>query len=260
MQGRAQRIGAVSRLAILELYRRRDVLVAFILAAAIMVPLASFSLFGVQGVVRHLQEVALLLVWLFAIVIGLGTAGRQLSAELENRTIYPLLSKPIGRGEFLVGKFFGAFAATASCTLLFYACYAGMVGIKSGNPFSAVFVQALLLHLAAMAVVTAMVIFGSTFLTASANLTCCALIVAGMLLFGERLAGIAGEAPVAAGVVAYAAHALLPHLEFFDLRLRLVHGWEPLSWNIFLAALLYAVAYSAALLGWSVAIFKRMRL
>lgn len=260
MRAVCQRVGAVALLAVLELYRRRDLLVAFILASVILVPLASLNLFGVQGVVRYLQEVALLLVWVFSIIIGLGTAARQLSAELDSRTIYPLLSKPIRRGEVLVGKYFGALVATASCTLLFYACYAVLGLVKGGLALNLVFVQALLLHLAFLAVLTALVICGSTLLTPSANLTCGALLTAGMLLFGERLAGIAASAPLAAKVIAYGAHIVLPHFEFFDLRQRIIHSWEPVSAGVTGAVLLYAALYSAALLGFSIALFNRRKL
>ena len=243
-----QRILAVAGLSVTELFRRRDVMVAFLLAAVILVPLATLNLFDVKGVVRYLRELALLLVWLFSLVITITTAARQVPAEIAARTIYPLLAKPLRRGEFLVGKFAGAAAAAMASTLLFYACYALLVGIKEGAWPDLVFLQAVVLHLAALGLLAALVILGSVLLTPSATITVAALLTAGMLLFGQRLAEVAGAGGAVTGGIALAAHLFLPHFEFFDLRLRVVHSWPAVDTFTFLAILLYAVLYTTAAL------------
>jgi ABC-type transport system involved in multi-copper enzyme maturation permease subunit len=243
-----QRILAVAGLSVTELFRRRDVIVAFLLAAVILVPLAAFNLFDVKGVVRYLRELALLLVWLFSVVITITTAARQVPAEIEARTIYPLLAKPLRRGEFLVGKFLGAAAAAMASTLLFYVCYALLVGIKEGAWPNPVFLQAVVLHLAALGLLAAVVILGSVLLTPSANITVAALLTAGMLLFGQRLADVAGAGSAVLGGIVLVAHLFLPHFEFFDLRLRVVHSWPAVDTATFLAVLLYAALYTGAAL------------
>ena len=110
---------AVARLLLLQLYRRRDVYVALFLGLLVVVPLASINLFGVEGVVRYLSEVSLLLVWIVSIVICISMTARQLPEELERRTILPLLSKPVRRSDVLLGKLLGAGLATGSAVLLF---------------------------------------------------------------------------------------------------------------------------------------------
>jgi hypothetical protein len=50
-----------------------------------------------------------------------------------------------------------------------------------------------------------------------------------------------------------------PHVEFFDLRRRVVHEWGPVGWQVAAAVLLYAVVYAGACLllaGW---IFRRKK-
>ncbi|NOY82900.1 MAG: ABC transporter permease [Kiritimatiellaeota bacterium] len=260
MRGPLRNIAAIASTAVLELYRRRDVYTAVVLAIVVTVPLASVNVFGVKGIVRYLREITLLLVWLFTLVIGLTTAARQIPRELENRTIYALLAKPLRRSEFILGKFAGAVAATGLAVLLFYLCYVVLDGLKEGVWYTPVLPQVVLLHLALVALMTALVIFGSTFLTPSANVTCSALIVAGMLLFGQKIPEAAARAVAPASWILWTAHAVLPHFEFFDLRLRLVHGWEPISPAVLLAVLGYCTLYTTALLGGAVAIFSRKRL
>jgi len=260
MKGALRNISAIAGTSVLELYRRRDVYTAIVLAIVITVPLASVNVFGVGGIVRYLREVTLLLIWLFTLVIGLTTASRQIPRELETKTIYPLLAKPVRRSEFILGKFAGAVAATGLSVLLFYACYVVLDGLKEGVWYAPVLPQVILLHLALVVLMTALVIFGSTFLTPSANLTCSALIVGGMLLFGQKIPDAASQAAAPTRWVLWAAHAILPHFEFFDLRLRLVHGWEPIQASVLAAVLGYCALYTAALLGGAVAVFSRKRL
>ncbi len=254
-----RRIMAIAGCAVLELYRRRDVYVAVILAAVILVPLSGVNLFGVGGVVRYLHEVALLLIWLFSIVITLTTAGRQLPGEIERRTILPLLSKPVRRSEVVLGKFVGAVIASGTAVAAFYLCYVVLTGLKSGQWFSWILVEAFVLHLAFVVLATALCICGSTFLTAAANLTCCALITGGMLLYGHRLVDMAQSLTGFGHWLVMGLHLGLPHFEFFDLRMRLIHEWEPLSVWLLLAVVGYAVVYAAVLLAVASLRFKRQR-
>jgi len=253
-------IATLAWASILELYRRKDVYTAVVLALIIVTPLASVNFFGVGGVVRYLREVTLLLIWLFSIAIALSTAARQIPLELEQRTIYPLLAHPVRRSEFVIGKFAGAFAASTLTLLLFYLCFIVLSGIKSGQWFSAVLFQAIVFHVIFLALAAALTIFWSTFLTPSATLTCSALIVLGMFLFGLHLPEAASKALFPANWILTAAHIVLPHFEFFDLRLRIIHGWEPVPLWAFAGAVLYGVGYSAVLLAAAVTIFQRKQL
>jgi len=245
---------------ILELYRRKDVYTAIILAVIITVPLATVHVFGFKGIVRYLREIMLLLVWFFSIVIGLTTAARQIPREIERRTIFPLLARPVRRGEFVVGKFFGAWAATASAILLFYVCYILLTGFKEGEWVTPVLLQAVFLHLTFASLMVALTIFGSTFLTPSANITISALITVSMLLLGIRIPDAAVSLTFPGNAVLWIAHMILPHFEFFDLRLRVIHGWGPLSPGVLGGVLTYGIAYSAVLLSAAVWLFSRKRL
>ncbi len=244
----------------LELYRRKDVYTAIILALVITVPLAGVHIFGFKGIVRYLREIMLLLIWLFSIVIGLTTAARQIPGEIERRTIYPLLARPVRRGEFVVGKFLGAWSATASAILLFYVCYILLVGFKEGEWVTPVLVQAVVFHLIFAALMVALTIFGSTFLTPSANVTISALLTASMLLFGIRIPDAAVQLAFPGNMILWSAHMVLPHFEFFDLRLRVIHSWGPVAAPAFLGVVAYGIAYSAVLLSAAVWVFSRKRL
>lgn len=259
MSVRMCQIKALMRLSVLELYRRKDMIVVFVLGAVILLPLALFNPFGISGASRYMNEVALLLVWLFSLVIGLGVSARLFPPEFESRTIYPMLAKPVARGTILTGKYLGALAAAVSALAVFYLAYGILVGVRQGVWFPVIFVQAFVLHIGFLMVVTALGLAGSLMMTPSANLTLSALVVVGMLFYGQRLPSLAASQPPFGRGVLTLLDWIGPHVEFFDLRQRVVHEWPAIGWNVCLAALVYAVGYASVCLALATVAFREKR-
>jgi len=159
-----------------------------------------------------------------------------------------------------LGKYLGALAASLSALAVFYLAYAVLIGVRQGAWFPPVLLQAFFLHVGLLGVVSALGVLGSLLLTPSANLTFCALTVAGMLLFGQRLPVFAATQPLPGKCVLGLIHWLGPHLELFDLRQRVVHAWPPISWGVCAVVLAYGAAYAAACLALAACVFKRKRL
>jgi len=260
MSVRWLQLKALAGLSVLELFRRKDLIVVFVLSAVILLPLSFLSPFGISGASRYMNELALLLVWLFSVVIGLGVSVRLFPPEFESRTIYPMLAKPVGRGTILAGKYLGGLAASVSALAVFYLAYGVLVGVRQGVWFPTILLQAFVLHVGFVAVVTALGLTGSLFLTGSANLTVCGLLIVGMLIFGQRLPALAAEQPVPGKWVLTLIHWLAPHLEFFDLRQRVVHDWPALGWGVCAAVSAYAACYAAACLALAACVFRHKRL
>ncbi|MCX5883541.1 MAG: hypothetical protein NTU74_17630, partial [Deltaproteobacteria bacterium] len=86
---------AIAGVVITELYRRKDFYVLFVLTAVITLLTGAVNFFNDPQIVRYLKEIALLLIWISGLVIAIGTTARQIPAERENRTIFPLLAKPV---------------------------------------------------------------------------------------------------------------------------------------------------------------------
>jgi len=252
-----RQMSALVRISFIELWRRNDVFGLLILALALMVPLALANPFGAAGASRYLDEVALLLIWGFSLIIALGTGSRLFPPEFESRTIYPLLSKPISRGRLLVGKFLGAVAASWSALLFFYALFVGSVAFRGGSAFSLEVAQAFVLHLAATAFAVAFALFFSLVVTRSAALTLSGLALVGMFFFGRNLPHYAEAVTTPLAVLLKALYVVGPHLEFFDMRQRVIHGWGAVDGLVFLAALGYALVYVGILLVAAHAVLKK---
>ena len=134
-----------------------------------------------------------------------------------------------------------------------------MVGARQGVWFPVVFVQAFFLHIGFLVVVTALGLAGSLLLTPSANLTMCGLSVIGMLFFGQRLPSLAAAQPLPGRTVLTLIHWFGPHVEFFDLRQRVVHEWPAIGWGVCGVVLVYAVGYAAVCLAVAALAFRNKR-
>lgn len=249
---------ALVKLSFLELWRRNDIFGMLVLGVALMVPLSLASPFGASGATRYLDEMALLLIWGFSLFIALGTGSRLFPPEFDNRTILPLLSKPISRGRLLFGKYLGAVLASWSALLFFYALFVGSTLFR-GGALSLELAQAFVFHLSFVAVAVSIAMAGSLLVTPSANLTLCAIALSGMFFFGRRLPEYAKEVNSALAFLCKALYAVAPHAEFFDMRQRMVHGWGAVDATVVVAVLAYAVVYAGLFLSLSGLILKRRR-
>ena len=255
-----RQLGALAKLSLLDLWRRKEMIVVFLLSALILAPLLFFAPFGLAGAERYVNELALLLIWIFSFAIGLGVSARLFPTEFEHRTVYPLLAKPVSRVTVLTGKLLGGVFASWTALSALYLAFALLAGFRGGGWFPGIWWQALVLHAGGMVVLCGLSLLGSFLLTASANLTLCGLAVAGMLLCGARLPSLIASQPAPANNFLWLVNVLGPHAEFFDLRQRLIHGWDPIPWYVCLAVWGYAVCYAGACLALAAAMFRRKKL
>jgi len=260
MKGVVRRIGALVKLSLLELWRRNDMFALLVLALVLLVPLSMARPFGASGATRYFDEAALLLIWGFSLFISLGIGGRLFTSEFANRTVYPLLAKPVSRGELLVGKYLGAVAASWSALVFFYALWAVSSILRGGECLTVCFLQAFVLHALFMALAVAAAVAGSFLLTPSASTTLLAILFPAMFFFGRRLPDYAENVSGVLSLLVTAFYWLAPHAEFFDMRQRLVHGWGGVEAGVFLVVIGYGIVYSVALLLFARFFFNRKRL
>jgi ABC-type transport system involved in multi-copper enzyme maturation permease subunit len=252
---------AIASVTIKELYRRKDFYVLFVLSALITLMAGSASFFHDDKIVRYLKELCLLLIWVSSLVIAITTTARQIPAEREQRTIFPLLAKPVTRGQVIAGKFFGCWLATGLALVLFYV-FLGVVSASREHTWPLLnYFQALWLQWMMLGVVTAMVLAGSiVFAAPSSNSTICFVVVLGILVLGGHLHQVALDRPEPSRTLLSTIYFLIPHLEWFDVRDLVVHEREVVAWWAVGAASVYAAAYTAFFLFAAWVLFRRKAL
>jgi len=251
-------IAALSGVVIKELYRRKDFYVLFIITILICLVMASVNVFNDDKVVRYLKDISLLLIWLASLVIAITTTARQIPAEREQRTLLPLLAKPITRTELVFGKFFGCWFACGITLLCFYIFFAALAASREHTVPVLGYFQAAALHWTILGVVVAISLLGSlVFAAPSSNATIIFVFVAGILTIGRHLHQVALAQPEPTQSIIYAIYLIIPHLEIFDVRDLIVHNWPLIPWGYFALAILYALAYTAAFLIAACLVFRR---
>jgi Cu-processing system permease protein len=199
-----------------------------------------------------------------AVFIGIGLV----SKEVERRSIYSLLAKPIDRSQLVVGKYIGlaltlivniGVMAIAQYVVLAYMGWRAPAAVAKAwdaPPLDPKLLVAIGLILVELMLVTAIAIFFSTFSTPilSAALTF-GLFVVGHFSADLRNFQDAVESP-AAGRVAAALYWVLPNLAQFDVKAQVVHG-QSVPAGYVAVAIAYAAAYIALLLTISVIVFSR---
>lgn len=244
-----------------ELYRRKDFYVLFVLVALTSVLLGSVNFFNDDRIARFLKEMSLQLIWISTLVIAITTAARQLPAERESRTIFPLLAKPVTRAQVVLGKFLGCWLASGLALLVFYLFFAGFTTLRSQGAGLAPLAQLVVLHWFMLGMVVALTLLGSVvFAAPSSNVTITFIIVGGILVLGRHLNKIASTLAEPSGSVVYALYFLLPHFELFDTRDLLIHQFGLVPAGPFALALVYAAVYVALFLTGAWLVFRRQRL
>ena len=235
----------IAKLMIREIFRKKDFYVALVLIALILFYAQSLQFYNVKNVSRYLSEIGLAMIFLFSIVLTAALAARQYPSEVQNRTVATLLSKPISRAHFVAGKFFGSFASGVSAFALFYALFLAIVRWKAGGLDWPVAAQAFFLFSLNLMVFSAMVSALSYSFTVSANVTVSLVLYLLISLYGADLRETAGTLSIPVRAACLLVYYAFPHFEFFDLRQRLVHGWEGVSAPLLGMLTLYALFYTA---------------
>ena len=208
--------------------------------------MGSVNFFNDDKIVRFLKEVCLLLIWLSSLTIAIVTTARQIPAEKENRTIFPLLAKPVTRAQLIMGKFLGCWLACGLALLVFYVFFGLIIALREPQFPLLNYFQALWLHWMLLSMVIALVLLGSVvFAAPSSNATICFVVVVGILLVGRHLAKVATSLPEPTSTIVYILYYLVPHFEIFDVRDLIIHNQGLIEWGPWLLATPYALAYTA---------------
>jgi Cu-processing system permease protein len=253
---------AIAQVVLKEMIRRKDFYVLFVITALITLVLGSVNIFNDQGIAGYLKELCLLLIWISSLVMAITTAARQLHSEKENRTIFPLLAKPVSRAQYLIGKFLGCWIACGLALLVFYTFVAIVSGAREHTWPVGAYATAMLLHWGALGVLVAMALAGSLIFSApSANITICFIAALGIIWLEPHLNTVALRAGGVLGSALYALYFILPRLDWaFSVRELLVFSSPIPGPGPCAGALAFYAGYTAALLTGAWLMFRRRAL
>ena len=179
---------------------------------------------------------------LIAVFIGVGLV----SKEIERRSLYPLLAKPVSRSEFFLGKFAGlVFTLLVNVSVMAAGIYLTLLLTgKRIHPLPPAAVYPLFLQLV---LIVAFAMLFSTVATSSAT---AAVFTVGVVVAGRYADIVRNMREVAPGVPSWLVeglYAVLPNFRNFDFKAGVAYG-DPVPAGVLAWVSLYALAYAAVVL------------
>jgi ABC-type transport system involved in multi-copper enzyme maturation permease subunit len=252
---RLQRVWVIATNTVREAIRNKllyTLLFFAVLVIAVAVLIASLSY--VEGE-RIIQDVGLAAIRLFSLGIAVFVGIGLIHGEVERRTIYTILSKPVSRSDFLLGKWLGL-VLTVWMQLAYMGVAFAAVSLATGAPLGPGHAAALAMVGMELVVVVAIATLFSAFTTPMlAALFTLGIWSAGHLSRDLYALGQQAENPTFT-VVATWLYRVLPDLEGFNLSIQAVHGL-PISASEIVLPILYGIGYATVLLVLASAIFQR---
>jgi len=268
---------------------RKRVLLIFLLLAFVMLTLALLlNYFTQREQTAIFLSTGLFIILIFGALIAITTAVFLIPNEIERRTIYSVLAKPIQRWEFFLGKFLGGaltvafmvglmsialmfvlfvLAAKPPTTAIENSAQVAQQGVNvkewMGRSFEALKLvsRATLVLYFQLVLVTAIATTLSLFLTPTVNFSVTAFIwiVGNLQWLVSALAGRNKELPIIS-YLAKGVYYLIPHFHDFNIMGSIVHPEVPLAVNHWLYAAqvsTYGLAYGLLILLLGVLSFDR---
>jgi ABC-type transport system involved in multi-copper enzyme maturation permease subunit len=190
---------------------------------------------------------------LMAIFIGIGLVWK----EIERRSIYSVLSKPVRRAEFIIGKYFGLLLTLVINTAIMTAGFYAALFYQKRHLSSAdlLVLEAVYFILLQLALVVGLALFFSCISTPvlSAVFTFCLYVIgnlsADIRWFGQETGSAVIER------LTTALYYLLPNFGDFNVIAQVAHG-EKIPGYILVSNSLYALLYATILVSGAILVFE----
>jgi ABC-type transport system involved in multi-copper enzyme maturation permease subunit len=191
---------------------------------------------------------------LIAVFLGVGLVTR----EIDRRTCYPALARPVSRAGFVLGKYLGLLATLGlNVGLMALATAAVLLVYRGAGTFlDGAYAATFLLTGVQLAVCGALAVLFSTFTTATlASIYTLAVVGAGWL-FGEVRAFWLAARQVELKPLVKVLDVVLPNMALLDVKETVTYG-DPVTLASIVARVAYGLGYASVLVLLAAAVFSR---
>jgi ABC-type transport system involved in multi-copper enzyme maturation permease subunit len=249
-------IWRIAKITIAEARRRRVLQAVIALVVLILFSMTFFSYLSPEEQARMLINGGLSAITVFGILLAIFVAAFLIPNEIESRTVYAILSKPVRRFEFVLGKYLGALIVLAAVVAIMTAALVVVLVVQDHlvkdmsdsvfNPNLAQVVFAAAMSYCSLAVLTSLIVLIST-VSSTTMTVISALIIWVVGSLQSQLNDLAQHAAGAAKVVLLVLYYLVPHLENFDFRFQASY-FTPISIPAAIFALIVGIGYTVVVL------------
>ena len=101
------RAGIIARATTKEAIRQPLFFLLLLISAVVLVVNTFMPFFTLEDDVKMLKECGLATLLISGVLLGVWTAGTSITNEIDGKTAMTLLSKPVNRRQFIIGKYIG---------------------------------------------------------------------------------------------------------------------------------------------------------
>ena len=252
-------IGIIGRITMLEGARKQVFHVLMLFAIFLIFGSATLAKFDRHVQMKMLNDLCLFSVFLISAVVAITLAVTGIPGETEQKTVYPVIAKPVARWQFVCGKYSGAMGTVAIGMGVMAATFAFLQVFYMGRLDAALFYVLPFLFLET-AILAALALCLSTLTSwPLAWLLSVLLCLLGNVKFPLYASLTARPQNGFNRLMIGALYHLLPNLESFNFKDALVHHLTVPSAYLWQTAA-YGVCYTAALLTLASMSFARKEL
>lgn len=205
---------------------------------------------------KMLVDVGIAAIGVLGLIVTVFVGTGLINKEIDKRTVLVLLSKPVSRSEFIIGKHIGLSAVLAVLIALMTGIYLGILSFyKIPYPLESILVAALYLFLELSLLTAVGILFGVFTSSLLATLLTFAVYVMGHLSRDLLQLGEISKNPTLKNVT-QGIYLVIPDLARFDLKNEAVYGLLPDIVTLLVSAV-YGLIYIALLLALANLIFWR---
>ncbi|MBN1868315.1 ABC transporter permease subunit [Candidatus Sumerlaeota bacterium] len=264
MTAQVRNVFLIGRTLLYEAWRRREVYAIVLITSIIVGALRFVHFFDIPELSKFYREIALKVMNVTTAATVILLAARQLPREFANRTIYPLLAKPVSRLEFLVGKFLGVVMAGVFCYALFMAVFVTVNATLQVPVEKSLFLQSVYLQILQLSVVASLVFLLSMVLNTDAAITLAAILYLFSQTFMNLTSYLYDYVDRVGQWFLVALMYAVPQITLFDASAKAVHSvnrgetiWHAMPAWVLYALTGYAAAYSCLFLAGAYLLFRR---
>ncbi len=250
----------IARATFNEALRKKILNVFLLVALALIVFSVSFAYFSARQEMTIIKSLGLGIIALAGMFISVVMGINLIPAEIEKRTIYTILAKPVRRHEFLLGKFLGGTLTMFVNLLLMTLVFMVTVAFKNNwNPDWALLKGSLMIFFQ-LFLLGSVAIFFSIFLTPAVNffMTSAVYIIGSLSEVTLSMMREQDQHPIAKAFF-WLIHYLVPNFANFFTQNPLIHpGVVIKNEAVYYAEnILYALVYASILMIIAILAFDR---
>ncbi len=262
-------IWPVTAITFREGIKNRVIFGIFIIALLLFAATAVITTLFMRDVVKVAVDMSLSTLTVAGLLTILFVGVNLYSKDLDKRTIYMVISRPVSRAEYIIGKFFGIFFLLLVVVIFLGLLSSVPVVLSKHFYFSQetrfswqIFAVAAFYIFLKLAIISSVITFFASFTSNSFITLVLSLVV---YVIGQSAEGVkaliassaeVGEVNPILKTIVNITYYLFPNLPAFDLKTQAAHG-IPVSSGYLLLVLFYAVFYMTIAVTASSLIFRR---